>query len=718
METVTGMMGGGSGWAVDILVKTTVLLSVAWGTALLLRRASASARHLVWSAAVIGALGLPIAIAIVPWRLPVLPALPASVGASAEAAWSPGSAAGVLPTATTPSEPGMRSAAGTPSEPGTGSAADSPSGPAAASTAGAPSEVDETPQTPRRWHPTGRALLNLLLALWAVGLVVLLGRLSLGGWLVRRIVRCARPLDTPEWTHLFYEAADRLDLPRAPALLMSDRMPMPFASGLARPAIVLPENAAEWSERRRRMVLCHELAHVRRRDLLLNVIGRLACAVYWFHPLVWIASRRLRAEAERAADDMVLRLGTRASEYAEHLLQIVCLAGEPRTPAIAVPLAQKKEFEGRMMAILEADTRRDALSRRHTFALGGIVLALVLPLAAMGPAPSVMGSTPSRWEASGSSKEAVSDTVERKAGAEKERSRQDGSGSHLIADETSRDREIQKSTSKSASKVVSTKTSHEASNPVSTEKNGSGPGEGSQQADSTDARVIAALLHALEDSVAEVRDNAAYALGKREVAKAVPALARRLVTDESGKVRETSAWALGQIESPDATAALATSLRKDLDASVRATVVWAMGRIEDPTSVPALTAALSDSEPEVRGRAAWALGTISAEEATRPLMKALTDSCSNVRLRAAWALGQIADPSAATVLAPLLTDSVAEVRKAALWALSQLDGDAAREVLLNTLESKDPRMRAGAVRALAGQRSDPWPWPWPDPRVR
>ena len=64
------------------------------------------------------------------------------------------------------------------------------------------------------------------------------------------------------------EAADRLGLDRAPRLLMSGRLPMPYTSGLFRPDIVLPESAAEWDDRRRRAVLCHELAHLRRRRAL------------------------------------------------------------------------------------------------------------------------------------------------------------------------------------------------------------------------------------------------------------------------------------------------------------------------------------------------------------------------------------------------------------------------------------------------------------------
>ena len=87
---------------------------------------------------------------------------------------------------------------------------------------------------------------------------------------------------------------DRLGLAELPRLLASDRIAMPFAAGAWHSTIVLPAEAEQWSEERRRLVLCHELAHVQRRDLLGHTLGRIACVAYWFHPLIWTAARRLR----------------------------------------------------------------------------------------------------------------------------------------------------------------------------------------------------------------------------------------------------------------------------------------------------------------------------------------------------------------------------------------------------------------------------------------
>ena len=115
---------------------------------------------------------------------------------------------------------------------------------------------------------------------------------------------------------------------------------------------------------------------------------------------------------------------------------------------------------------------------------------------------------------------------------------------------------------------------------------------------------------ALEDSVASVREDAAYALGQLQAGGAVEPLVTWLGREPASKVREMIAWALGQIESRSASVALAATAQRDTSGDVRAMAVWALAQIQDPEAVPALTALLGDRSAEVRGRAAWAIGTI------------------------------------------------------------------------------------------------------------
>jgi beta-lactamase regulating signal transducer with metallopeptidase domain len=152
-------------------------------------------------------------------------------------------------------------------------------------------------------------------------------------------------------------------------MLVSSDITVPIVCNPVRPAILLPAAALEWSDERCDSVLLHELAHVRRMDLITAQAAHLAVLMFWFHPLIWFAARRQRAEAERACDDCVLQAGGRASAYANDLLEIArhAVDREPQDAA-ALAMARRSQLEGRLLAIL--DPKRPARvwrSPRHFF---------------------------------------------------------------------------------------------------------------------------------------------------------------------------------------------------------------------------------------------------------------------------------------------------------------------------------------------------------------
>src|SRR5262245_31288640 len=245
-----------------MLFKVTVVLLTALVVSSMLRRRSAGTRYLVWLVALFAAL-------VVPWL----------------SVWSP------LPVRVLPPAAPLRTTNAIHLEPQAPPTSQVP----AASTG--PSEaVAVIPPTSRTIDVGG-----MLLALWSLGVLLLVGRLMIGAMVVRQLVRRSQPLDQPDWQRPLYEIADRLGLDEAPRLVENHRIKMPFATGLRRPVIVLPAESSTWSHERRCAVLIHEFAHIKRGDLLGHLVGGIACALYWFHPLVWTAARHLRAESERAA---------------------------------------------------------------------------------------------------------------------------------------------------------------------------------------------------------------------------------------------------------------------------------------------------------------------------------------------------------------------------------------------------------------------------------
>jgi beta-lactamase regulating signal transducer with metallopeptidase domain len=119
-------------------------------------------------------------------------------------------------------------------------------------------------------------------------------------------------------------------------------------------------------------VLLHELAHVKRWDWLTQLAARLACALYWWHPLAWVAARRLREERELACDDLVLAHGTVASTYAADLLEIArVFRVSPASALAGVAMARRSQLAGRLLAVLDAARSRRSQVRPFRHCRGG-----------------------------------------------------------------------------------------------------------------------------------------------------------------------------------------------------------------------------------------------------------------------------------------------------------------------------------------------------------
>jgi TonB family protein len=160
--------------------------------------------------------------------------------------------------------------------------------------------------------------------------------------------------------------------------------------GVLRHTVLLPSVAENWTEERRRLVLAHELAHVKRRDGVTQILVQLVSAAYWFHPLVWYAAHRIRVEREHACDDHVLRLGAAAPDYAEHLVQITrCIRSDRSLSFAAVSMAQPSELETRVVSILDSGVRRRAVSKTSAIMLMTFTLLLTVSLAAIAIAAAV-----------------------------------------------------------------------------------------------------------------------------------------------------------------------------------------------------------------------------------------------------------------------------------------------------------------------------------------
>jgi beta-lactamase regulating signal transducer with metallopeptidase domain len=348
---------GGTMTGLSCAAKAAGVLLGAGLVAMALRHRAAALRHLVWGLGLAGALAvLPLSLALPRWGVPVLAApLPARA--------EPVTIANLSPRAETrPSgAPVVREM---PVLPAAAPQRVPPVGPGVA-------------KTPRVAWP---------LVAWAAGTLAVLAWGATGWGAVWWMGRKAQRVSDPLWVEAARAAAQRLGTRRRVTLLRGGPAAMPLTWGVLRPVLLLPAEADDWPDERRRAVLLHELAHVRRHDCLTQWLGLATCAVYWFNPLAWWAAARLRAEREQACDDLVLEAGERPVDYAAQLLGVArslraarALAASPA----AIAMARPSGLETRLRAILDAQRQRRGPARWLVIGSLAAVLAVSATLAAV-----------------------------------------------------------------------------------------------------------------------------------------------------------------------------------------------------------------------------------------------------------------------------------------------------------------------------------------------
>lgn len=617
-----------------LLIRAGAVLAIAWLLTRALRGAAASTRHAVWSAALTSLLLLPVGAAVLPrWNLP---------GAN-----------GPLPVSALPPRLNRALSASM-------STVSGATDPHAVHGAVLPPAVD-----PARGRPAPIVL--ALLALWAAGVCIGLARMALclrAVWLVdRRSVRADASVLAQA------DAARReLGLRRAVDIRWTDALTVPVNWGVVRPVILLPGSAATWSSERLRVVLLHELAHVRRWDYLALMVTRLAQAFYWMNPLVWVAARQAEMELERATDDEVLRAGTGSVDYATHLHAIAeRLAGAGETRG-ALAMARPSTLRERVSAILAGTIDRRPLSPRAVAGAASVMALVALPLAGV----RLLGEGRVAAQERGALLSLnLNDAPWRARGAF----------------------------------ALGTRHSRAAIAPLSIRlRDDADPSVRGMSAwalgEIGDARALPALTAALSDRDPHVREMAVLALGALGDRRAVAALAP-LAADSFDGVRSVLTRALQNIGGDEAAAVLARIVLTDRDEHTRSMAVWSVRMMAGGDKLATLTALLADSSASMRRMAAHNLGELGDARAVPMLEQRIAlDTAASVRAGAAWALGKLGTDRAITGLAAAIRDADWHVRVAAAEALGHTGGPRVADLLMSATRDPVHQVRLTAVEAL------------------
>jgi beta-lactamase regulating signal transducer with metallopeptidase domain/predicted nucleic acid-binding Zn-ribbon protein len=346
-------------WLAALTLRGTVVLSVALGLGLLLRRSSAAARHRLLTLTALGLLVLP--------ALPaVLPSVELPLSLPRAELWAVAPRAPLV--VQLPPAPAM-----------TAATAPAPASAPQTSRSGQPVPLARGPQ----WSP-GAALAKGAVIVWLAGVVVMLvglGRALRREW---RLVAAARPLEGA-WLETLQTASRSLGLARPVRLLASEEVETPLTGGWPRSAVLVPSAASSWDDERRLLVVQHELVHVARADGLRQLAWRVVGVLYWFHPLARLAEREARLAGEHASDETVVGLGTRPSTYARHLLEIAESLRPPnRAFASALPMVERSQLERRLVMILDT---KNAIGPGRAAAVASLALLAGTVLAVAAAAP-------------------------------------------------------------------------------------------------------------------------------------------------------------------------------------------------------------------------------------------------------------------------------------------------------------------------------------------
>lgn len=359
-----------------VVVTLTVAATVLWALAALatrlLRRSSAALRHQIWTTATLAVLLAPLLLPVIQRRLPRLAERPRAAAAPITSVAAP-----TVEFAPQTPSPMVRDVdrVELPVAPQTAPPQPTP--------AGGTAPVVVVASTRPFLATSVLASLSwrgLFVVLWSVGVVLQLVLFLRARLQVRAVLRRARDLGLEQIGLSPSRLLDPLHLTGPVRFCESSETAVPFVTGIVRPTVVLPTEARNWSPARLEAVLLHELLHVRRRDLLTQALARLAVALTWFHPLAWLALRRIRTEAEHATDDAVLTVGGCSPvDYAEHFLAIarqVARGGRP-LPA-TMSMAGRSSVEVRLRSILDREVnRRPVRPAQFGLILPGAVAAIV-----------------------------------------------------------------------------------------------------------------------------------------------------------------------------------------------------------------------------------------------------------------------------------------------------------------------------------------------------
>jgi len=213
---------------------------------------------------------------------------------------------------------------------------------------------------------------------WLTGVSLMFLREMLQQFRLKRQLRRCRNASDASLLDILSSCRSEMGLRRNVRLLVTSDLVGPAVTGILRPAIILPAHVVKsLDEAELRWLLCHELAHIRRRDTLTYAVWRLARAIHWFNPLAWLAASSVKTTAESASDERVLSIAATQNhiQYGQSLLRVAELLTEWKPVPTAVGIFSRRDNLKRRITMI-ADYKRPSRIWTLLAITGVLVLAL------------------------------------------------------------------------------------------------------------------------------------------------------------------------------------------------------------------------------------------------------------------------------------------------------------------------------------------------------
>ncbi len=235
---------------------------------------------------------------------------------------------------------------------------------------------------PSSWSEHKETMASYLLIAYAIGVGLMLSRFGLSIIGSSRLRRTLEPISDANVLRIIAAQSDRLGLKRVPIVASCQRVAVPVVVGIVKPAILLPPAlVCGLDPNQLAAILSHEMAHIRRYDLLVNLLQRMVESLLFFHPFTWWISRRVSTERENCCDDVAVA-GCGRIEYVDALLKMAeqCAAIRgwkiaPQLESLAADGGNSSQLGYRIKRLLGEDNKPRVSLTRTSIAVIALVAA-------------------------------------------------------------------------------------------------------------------------------------------------------------------------------------------------------------------------------------------------------------------------------------------------------------------------------------------------------